>query len=70
MGRSGPGEVPLQQVGNDWKISAQVLRTLTVPSLAQWDQKAPAIRNLAADVTAGKDATLNDLQQAMGALMR
>jgi RNA polymerase sigma factor (sigma-70 family) len=70
MGRSGPGEVPLQQVGNDWKISAQVLRTLNVPSLAQWDQKAPAIRKLAADITAGKYATLNDLQQAMGALMR
>jgi hypothetical protein len=46
------------------------LRTLNTQSLAQWEQKTPVLRKLAADITAGKYATLNDLQQAMGALMR
>jgi RNA polymerase sigma factor (sigma-70 family) len=70
LGRSGPGELPLLQVGDGWKISADSLRTLNTQSLAQWEQKTPVLRKLAADITAGKYATLNDLQQAMGALMR
>jgi RNA polymerase sigma factor (sigma-70 family) len=70
MGRSGPGDVPLEQVGNSWRISAEVLRTLNEASLAEWDKKTPAINKLATDIAAGKYATLQDLQQAMGALMR
>jgi RNA polymerase sigma factor (sigma-70 family) len=70
MGRSGPGDVPLEQVGNNWRISAEVLRTLNAGTMAQWDQRAPAIRKLATDIAAGKYATPGDLQQAMGALMR
>jgi RNA polymerase sigma factor (sigma-70 family) len=70
MGQSGPGEVPLVQVGNSWRISADVLRTLNVASMAQWDQKAPAIHKLATDIASGKYATPGELQQAMGALMR
>lgn len=70
LGRSGPGELPLLQVGDAWKISADSLRTLNTQSLAQWERKAPVLRKLAADITAGKYATLNDLQQAMVALMR
>ncbi len=70
MGRSGPGDVPLEQVAGSWRISGDVLRTLNEASLAEWDKKTPAIRKLASDIAAGKYATLQDLQQAMGALMR
>jgi hypothetical protein len=70
LGPSGPGEVPLVRVGDSWKVSADVLRTLNVDSIVQWERKAPAIRKLAADITAGKYATPGDLQRAMGQLMR
>jgi len=70
MGRSGPGKVPLVRVGGEWRISADVLRTLNAESLAQWDQRAGAIRVLAEDVAAGKYATLAELQKAMGAFVR
>jgi hypothetical protein len=39
-------------------------------SLAQWDQRAAAIRVMAEDVAAGKYATLGELQKALGAFMR
>ena len=70
MGPSGPGQVPLERVGNVWKISAGVLQTLNAGVVTQLEQKAPAIRKLAADVKAGKYATPQDLQRAMGALAR
>jgi hypothetical protein len=46
------------------------MRTLNAGSVAQWEQKAPAIKQLAADIAAGKYPTVADLQKAMGGMMR
>jgi hypothetical protein len=70
IGQSGPGQIPLTKRGQTWKISSEVLRTLNRQSVTAFEQKTPAIRQLAADITAGKYKNPADLKSALRDLMR
>jgi len=65
----GPGTVPVTKGGNVWLISGKVLDTLNTPMVAAFDHQTAAIHKIADDTRAGKYDTLQNVQNALGALM-
>jgi len=70
MGQAGPGVVPMVKIGQTWKISSEVLKRLNTQGVTHWEQKVPAIQKTAADVSAGKYKTAQELQQAIRNLVQ
>ncbi len=65
----GPGILALVKSGNTWKIQPSVLDTMNLQQVTQMDALVPAIDGLTADVAAGKFASAQDLQRALGAAL-
>jgi RNA polymerase sigma factor (sigma-70 family) len=70
IGRAGPGKIPVVKTANGWKISPAVVGTLTITNLTQMEQMTPPFHQLAAEVSAGKYKTVDEVFKAIEPMFR